>query len=133
MDLVSSNCRFIFLNMLHIFRHTSIIQYFLIKRRKKKDDKYSNVSSSTGLPTKDETVKTTWNFLILTIQSLNQAFCLDCDLEMSYLMILQKKKFLFAENREYKQGYNARKVNCGGVYSAYILKPVLSGRNCKQE
>ena len=30
------------------------------------------------------------------------------------------------------QGCNARKVNCGGVYSAYILKPVLSGRNCKQ-
>ena len=27
------------------------------------------------------------------------------------------------------QGYNARKVNCGRVYSAYILKPVLFGRN----
>ena len=27
------------------------------------------------------------------------------------------------------QGCNARKVNCGCVYSAYILKPVLSGRN----
>ena len=27
------------------------------------------------------------------------------------------------------QGNNARKVNCGCVYSAYILKPVLSGRN----
>ena len=27
------------------------------------------------------------------------------------------------------QGYNARKVNCSCVYSAYILKPVLSGRN----
>ena len=27
------------------------------------------------------------------------------------------------------QGYNAREVNCSGVYSAYILKPVLSGRN----
>ena len=27
------------------------------------------------------------------------------------------------------QGANARKVNCGRVYSAYILKPVLSGRN----
>ena len=27
------------------------------------------------------------------------------------------------------QGSNARKVNCGCVYSAYILKPVLSGRN----
>ena len=24
---------------------------------------------------------------------------------------------------------NARKVNCSCVYSAYILKPVLSGRN----
>ena len=28
-----------------------------------------------------------------------------------------------------KQGCNVRKVNCGCVYSAYILKPVLSGRN----
>ena len=27
------------------------------------------------------------------------------------------------------QGYNARKVNCSCVYSACILKPVLSGRN----
>ena len=27
------------------------------------------------------------------------------------------------------QGCNARKVNCSCVYSAYILKPVLSGRN----
>ena len=27
------------------------------------------------------------------------------------------------------QGYNARKVNCSCVYSAFILKPVLSGRN----
>ena len=27
------------------------------------------------------------------------------------------------------QGYNARKVNCSCVYSAYILKPVLSGGN----
>ena len=28
-----------------------------------------------------------------------------------------------------KQGYNERKVNCSCVYSAYILKPVLSGWN----
>ena len=28
-----------------------------------------------------------------------------------------------------KHGNNARKVNCSCVYSAYILKPVLSGRN----
>ena len=27
------------------------------------------------------------------------------------------------------QGCNVRKVNCGCVYSAYILKPVLSGWN----
>ena len=27
------------------------------------------------------------------------------------------------------QGTNAWKVICGRVYSAYILKPVLSGRN----
>ena len=29
----------------------------------------------------------------------------------------------------YFQGTNARKVHCGRVYSAYILKQVLSGRN----
>ena len=28
-----------------------------------------------------------------------------------------------------EQGCNARKVNCSCVYSAYTLKPVLSGRN----
>ena len=27
------------------------------------------------------------------------------------------------------QGCNARKVNCGRVYSAYILKPVFFGQN----
>ena len=31
------------------------------------------------------------------------------------------------------QGCNAMKVNCGRVYSAYILKPVLFGGICKQE
>ena len=29
------------------------------------------------------------------------------------------------------QGTKARKVNCGRVYSAYILKPVIFGRNLK--
>ena len=28
-----------------------------------------------------------------------------------------------------EQGTNARKVNCSCVYTAHILKPVLSGRN----
>ena len=32
-------------------------------------------------------------------------------------------------NNKYNQGCNVRKVNCSFVYSAYILKPVLSGRN----
>ena len=31
----------------------------------------------------------------------------------------------------YNQECEARKVNCSCVYSAYILKPVLSGRNLK--
>ena len=31
----------------------------------------------------------------------------------------------------FTQECNARKVNCSCVYSAYILKPVLSGRNLK--
>ena len=33
------------------------------------------------------------------------------------------------ENKWMCQGYNASKVNCSCVYSAYILKPLLSGRN----
>ena len=40
---------------------------------------------------------------------------------------------LFTNKKQRKdhslQGFNARKVNCGRVYSGYILKPVLSGRN----
>ena len=32
----------------------------------------------------------------------------------------------------YNQECEARKVNCSCVYSAYILKPVLSGRNLKK-
>jgi len=31
-----------------------------------------------------------------------------------------------------KQECKARKVNCGCVYSVYILKPVLFGGICKQ-
>jgi len=33
----------------------------------------------------------------------------------------------WSEHMHRLQGTNARKVNCGRVYSAYILKPVLSG------
>ena len=37
------------------------------------------------------------------------------------------------ESKNYKdlawQGFNTRKVDCSCVYAAYILKPVLSGRN----
>ena len=32
-------------------------------------------------------------------------------------------------NHHHNQRCNVRKVNCSCVYSAYILKPVLSGRN----
>ena len=37
--------------------------------------------------------------------------------------------FLTFSDHAKPQSTNARKVNCGRVYSAYILKPVLSGRN----
>ena len=36
---------------------------------------------------------------------------------------------IYLSTEGYHQGCNVRKVNCGCVYSAYILKPVLSGRN----
>ena len=42
---------------------------------------------------------------------------------------LNKSPFLMQPNCTITQGCNARKVNCGRVYSAYILKPVLSGWN----
>ena len=39
-------------------------------------------------------------------------------------------RFLVKDEKVYRaQECNARKVNCGRVYSAYILKPVLLGRN----
>jgi len=45
--------------------------------------------------------------------------------EKKRMLRLQKMLPLYTKN----QGYNARKVSCSCVYSAYILKPVLSGRN----
>ena len=56
--------------------------------------------------------------------------CLDiCEL----ILVRGKQSFIqltiFRNKDIVLQGYNARKVNCGCVYSAYILKPVLSGRN----
>ena len=50
-----------------------------------------------------------------------------------YTITLQKLDYraqIVCRNSHYpRQGYNARKVNCSCVYSAYILKPVHSGRN----
>ena len=43
-------------------------------------------------------------------------------------LVLHEKAVFKAKDWNY-QGCNVRKVNCGCVYSAYILKPVLSGRN----
>ena len=37
----------------------------------------------------------------------------------------------FLHSKMCNQGFNARKVNCSSVYSAYILKPVLSGRSLR--
>ena len=45
----------------------------------------------TGLPTKDETVKTTDNALIMTIPILNKAFCLDLSNHLA------KQKFIYSE------------------------------------
>ena len=44
-------------------------------------------------------------------------------------MKLSRKDFSFSLRTLVDQGYNSRQVNCSCVYSAYILKPVLSGRN----
>ena len=43
--------------------------------------------------------------------------------------IITNKKNIKDKKDCSNQGCNARKVNCGRVYSEYILKPVLFGRN----
>ena len=42
---------------------------------------------------------------------------------------LTKNKHECKKTDNIHQGCNVRKVNCSFVYSAYILKPVFSGRN----
>ena len=65
------------------------------------------------------------------------------DMKFKYFQEAEDMKFeggsdLFTTNRHtihnssagtYIQGCNVRKVYCSLVYSVYILKPVLSGRN----
>ena len=41
----------------------------------------------------------------------------------------EREMELFQRNMQGYDAYDARKVNYSCVYSAYILKPVLSGRN----
>ena len=55
-------------------------------------------------------------------------------IEFSLLQNIYKpKNVLQVSNKSLKknlyQGYNTRKVNCNCIYSAYILKLILSGRN----
>ena len=47
---------------------------------------------NTGLPTKYENVKTTWNSQNMTIYRLNYMMCLEYSLLRAYYMILQRKK-----------------------------------------
>ena len=60
------------------------------------------------------------------IVSVLKNMCVDKDFfQFCWLM------FIFNIVNEFNvfQGYNERKFDCNCVYSAYILKPVLSGRN----
>ena len=50
-------------------------------------------------------------------------------LECFYLILREFLSRLFTQFHNLGLVYNARKVNCSCVYSAYILKPVLSERN----
>ena len=47
----------------------------------------------TGLPTKDETMKTTWNSSNLSLQSLKYVCCLDCGFYLA-----KKNKFIVTGN-----------------------------------
>ena len=62
-------------------------------------------SGETGLPTKDETEKTTWNASNITILWWNKIFCLRDSLSMTYLMISQRK-FTAAGKDEYNDSKN---------------------------
>ena len=50
-------------------------------------------SQFTGIPTRDKTVKTTYNSSNMEISGRNQVFCLECALEMVYLMVWHRKKY----------------------------------------
>ena len=62
--------------------------------------------------------------LLVTVEILRN----DSVLEVSCTVLDISQMYNF-HNVWLGQGCNVRKVNCGCVYSAYILKPVLSGRN----
>ena len=48
---------------------------------------------------------------------------------LDFILISLGACFLLNKKEALSQGYNVRKVICSCVYSAYTLKPVLSGRN----
>ena len=51
----------------------------------------------TGLPTKDETVKTTSNSLNMIITWRNEVFCFENSMFNAFLIILQRKKQVYSE------------------------------------
>ena len=98
---------FVFLTLINL-RMFNASNTRIISRKKDLD---------TWLPTKDETSETTAWFKI--------AFY-----KLAWNVYKKKltQKILVFKVQPY-QGTNARKVNCSCVYSAYITKPVLYGRN----
>ena len=65
---------------------------------------------------KDKNVANQWRFLGLFVKINN-------------VVLVKFDNTLLTLKVSFFQGYNARKVNCSCVYSAYILKLVLSGLN----
>ena len=72
-------------------------------------------------------------------------YCNSCNFQRPYIYRVSDSQYLYCYSsfkcsilrfsstvslaEIHARGYNARKVDCSCVYSAYILKPVLSGRN----
>ena len=55
----------------------------------------------TGLPTKNETAKTTENSLNIIILKINEVLCLEKNYLIAYLMILQKVKQVYRCRESY--------------------------------
>ena len=74
-----------------------------------------------------------WAYMCILVLRARGYMCILVLRARAYMCILVLNSYWlgsdFASTFRVTQGTNARKVNFGCVYSAYISKPVLAGRN----